>query len=74
MSATTAIVYEVLYDGSEDGPSGPAGDGTFIARFHASEGAKARAFAAENTCYGRPCREPEPITVPMRLARRWGVA
>lgn len=34
-------VWEVLFDGREDGPSGPAGDGTFIERFRSQRDADA---------------------------------
>lgn len=64
-------VYEVLFDGPEDGPTGPAGDGTFIQRFR--EAREAEEFAAGATCYGRPATV-KTARVPRRLAQRWGVA
>lgn len=70
----TVLVYEVLFDGPEDGPSGPAGDGTFIQRFPGNKAGKAAAetFAAANTCYGRPATVSE--AQPSRqTARRWGM-
>lgn len=39
----TVTVFEVLYDGREGGPAGPAGDGTFTERFGPKD--KARALA-----------------------------
>lgn len=73
-SERRVAVYEVLFDGSDDGPSGPAGDGTFVARFGARDSEQAIAFAKSHTVYGRPCRVPEADLVPVSLARRWGVA
>lgn len=64
-------VYAVLFDGSPDGPPGPAGDGTFIKRFRDHDAADR--FAAENTCYGRPA-SVQADDVPRRLAQRWGCA
>lgn len=69
----TVTVYEVLYDGAPDGPSGPMGDGTFVARFGPKQEKAANAFAAASTYYGRPAKVME-TDAPMRLARRWGVA
>lgn len=69
----TVKVYEVLYDGAPDGPSGPAGDGTFVARFGPKKEKAANAFAEAHTCYGKPAKVLE-TDVSMRLARRWGVA
>jgi hypothetical protein len=67
----TIKVYEVLYDGRPDGPSGPAGDGTFIARFRQAKAAND--FAATNTCYGRPATA-SPRDATREQARRWGLA
>lgn len=72
-SKKTVKVFEVLYDGAPDGPSGPAGDGTFIKRFGPKSSADAARFASENTCYGRPAKVTE-TDAPLRLAKRWGVA
>ena len=66
-------VFAVLFDGPQDGPAGPAGDGTFIKRFGPKGGADAAKFAAENTYYGKPSKVDEDMAS-MRLARRWGVA
>lgn len=73
MKEKTIKVFEVLYDGAQDGPAGPAGNGTFIARFGPKNGKAAAAFVAANTCYGRPAKVTE-TDAPRRLARRWGVA
>lgn len=67
----TVRVYEVLADGREDGPSGPAGDGTFVHRFRGK--ADAERFARGNTCYGKPATVIAD-DVPRSLARRWGLA
>jgi hypothetical protein len=72
-ASKTIRVFEVLYDGAPDGPSGPAGDGTFIRRFGPKDEAAANAFAAKNTCYGRPATV-SPRDATRELARRWGVA
>lgn len=66
-------VFEVLFDGPEDGPSGPAGDGTFVARFRRGEKKAAEKFASENTAWGSPAKVTE-TEVPRRTAERWGVA
>lgn len=72
-SEKTVKVFTVLYDGDPDGPSGPAGDGTFIKRFGPKRGADAARFASENTYYGKPSKVTED-DAPLRLARRWGLA
>ena len=72
-SNRTKKVFCVLFDGPEDGPPGPAGDGTFTRRFRAGERAMAEAFARENTCYGRPAKVTED-EVPLHVAQRWGMA
>ncbi len=64
-------VYVTMVDGPEDGPSGPAGDGTFIRRFRTRRDADA--LARVSTCYGRPATVSED-EVPRRLAERWGCA
>lgn len=67
----TVRVWEVLFDGPEDGPSGPAADGTFIERFGSQK--PADAFAAKSTTYGSPSKASFR-DVPKSLARRWGFA
>lgn len=62
------IVWTVLYDGEGDGP---AGDGTFVARYRTE--AAARVFADGRTCYGSPARALEQ-EVSRDTARRWGLA
>ena len=69
----TYTVFEVLFD-TEGDNAGPMGDGTFIRRFHAKDEKIARAFAAENTTYGRsPASCIKSDGVPKRLAQRWGI-
>lgn len=70
MAGRMKKVFAVLFDGPEDGPAGPAGDGTFIQRF--SRKADADAFAKCHTTYGKPAAVDEDV-VPARLAARWGV-
>lgn len=72
-SKKKVTVFEVLFDGPEDGPSGPAGDGTFTQRFGPKDKARAEAFAAPRTYYGRPTKAVES-QVSRALARRWGLA
>jgi len=69
MTTKTIRVYEVLYYAGDDGPSGPAGDGSFIERFRSK--ADAERFAAGRTYYGRPAKV-ESVDAPRRLAQRWG--
>jgi hypothetical protein len=57
-----------------DGPTGPAGDGSFTRRFRGSDLAAATDFAAKHTYYGRPCTVDTDDAVPLHLAQRWGVA
>ena len=61
-------VYEVIVDGHEDGPAGPACDGTFVSRFRTKKAADA--FAEGKTYYGRPA-QVMASEVSQRLARRW---
>lgn len=68
MTRSTVAVWEVLYYGPG---LGPAGDGSFVARFR--NASDARVFAAGNVYYGRPA-EAVRVEVPRRLAQRWGVA
>ncbi len=72
-SEKTVTVFEVLFDGPENGPAGPAGDGTFTERFGPKDKARAESFAAARTYYGRPTKAVES-RVSVRLARRWGLA
>jgi hypothetical protein len=69
-SERTVRVYEVFYYAGDDGPSGPAGDGTFIARFRKQ--GDAEAYAAGKTLYGKPARVTSD-DVPTRVAQRWGI-
>lgn len=69
----TIRVHSVLFDGPENGPSGPAGDGTFIKRFGPRDAKAAETFASENTYYGRPAKV-NVSQVSRRLAQRWGLA
>ena len=65
-------VFEVLYHVDDNHPmahGGPAGDGSFIARFHNE--AKAKAFAAKHECYGQPAKVSRCDNVPKRLVDRW---
>lgn len=62
-------VYEVLHDTDTDG--GPAGDGTYIARFR--DQLEAERFAAAHTSYGRPAKAIA-FDAPRHLAQRWGLA
>jgi hypothetical protein len=64
-------VYETLVDGREDGPAGPAGDGTFVVRRRKE--ADMKAFVVGKTCYGKPATY-NPREVSVKLARRWGLA
>lgn len=61
-------VYAVLTDTDREGP---AADGTIIFRFRTR--AEADRHASKATTYGRPAKVSED-TVPVRLARRWGLA
>ena len=65
------MVYEALVDGREDGPAGPAGDGTFVVRRRRE--ADMKAFVVGKTCYGKPATY-NPREVSVKLARRWGLA
>jgi hypothetical protein len=67
-SRKTVTVYEVIADGSGDGP---AGDGTFVRRFRTAQ--DAAAFAAVATCYGRPAQVQIAENVPRHIAQRWGM-
>jgi hypothetical protein len=64
----TIRVYEVLAD--LEGP-GPYGDGLKVFRFRAQS--EAEQFAYSRTCYGKPAHA-DPCDVPLRIARRWGLA
>lgn len=64
-------VFEVLYYAGDDGPSGPAGDGTFV--FRSRDRREAERFASGRTCYGKPADVMES-RVPRSLAQRWGCA
>lgn len=64
-------VFETLVDGPENGPAGPAGDGTFVVRRRKE--ADMKAFIVDKTCYGKPATY-DPRKVPVALARRWGLA
>lgn len=64
----TYTVYEVLADGSGDGP---ACDGTYISRF--KRAADAQRFASRSTCYGKPATVSVRNDVPKRLMDRWGL-
>ncbi len=68
-SERTVRVYEVLFQGPEDGPAGPAGDGTFVRRFDSKRDAEA--FAAGETIWGRPAKV-DVTDAPARVANRWG--
>lgn len=67
MASRLVLVFEVLHDTNG---SGPACDGTMVARFKSRRDADR--FAAGNTCYGRPAKVLE-ASVPRALAQRWGV-
>lgn len=71
MNAKTIRVFEVLYYAGDDGPDGPAGDGSFIERFR--DESEATQFANGKHYYGEPSTV-EPRDVPRRLAQRWGMA
>lgn len=62
-------VWEVLYDGPG---AGPAGDGTYVERFRTA--ASANAFARGRTAYRRGSAIVTKVSVPRRLAARWGLA
>lgn len=65
-------VFEVLYHVDDDHPmanGGPAGDGSFIARFRDEK--KAESFASKHECYGQPCKVSRCDNVPQRLVSRW---
>lgn len=64
-------IFVTIVDGPEDGPPGPAGDGTFVHRFRTRRDADD--FVAGKTYYGRPATVRED-KVPLRLAERWGLA
>jgi len=64
-------VFESLIDGPEDGPAGPAGDGTFVVRAKTRKEIEKK--VAGKTCYGREVKITE-TQVSLRLARRWGFA
>ena len=66
----TVKVYEVGYYAGDDGPSGPCGDGIFIARFR--DRRDAERFATGKTMWAGPARVSE-VDAPVRLAQRWGV-
>ena len=66
-SHRTVTVFVVLFDGTSPGP---AGDGTHIARFRRE--ADAKAFAAQNTCYGQPATYDRD-EVPEHIAQRWSI-
>lgn len=65
--SSTKTIYEVIYDGAG---SGPAGDGTHIARFRTKRDADS--FAAQHTAWGRPTTATAAV-VSVALARRWGL-
>ena len=70
--AKSNTVFEVVYHVDDDHPmanGGPAGDGSFIARFH--DESRAKVFAARNTYYGKPCDVSRCDNVPRRLIERW---
>lgn len=66
-AARMVKVWEVIYDGKG---SGPAGDGTYIYRTKSEKDAKA--FAKQNTAWGRPT-EAKMSEVPSNIAQRWGL-
>lgn len=63
----TVKVFEIVHDTDGDGPMG---DGVQIYRTRNER--EAQAFAARNTCYGRPATV-QSVDAPMRLVKRWGV-
>ncbi len=68
MANKTVKVFTTIVDGKG---SGPAGDGTFVARFRTRTAAEQ--FIAGRTYYGNaPTIDEEDA--PRRLAERWGVA
>ncbi len=60
-------IFEVLHDTAGDGPHG---DG--LATFRTRDRKDAESFAAGHTCYHKPATV-EPVEVPVKLARRWGL-
>ena len=72
----TMRVYEVLYSVSDESPlshAGPAGDGTFIARFRSRQAAEQ--FAARHAGpYGQEKATVDVTDAPRRIAQRWGLA
>ena len=70
--ARVYTVFEVLYHVDDDhsmAHGGPAGDGSFIARFRDEE--RARSFAARHEYCGQPCKVSRCDNVPQRLVSRW---
>ena len=67
----TVTVFETLVDGPENGPAGPAGDGTFVVRRRKE--ADMKVFIVGKTCYGTPATY-DSREVSVALARRWGLA
>lgn len=66
-AAKTVKVWEVVYDGKG---SGPAGDGTYIYRTKSEK--EAKAFAKQNTAWGKPT-EARMTEAPANVAARWGL-
>jgi hypothetical protein len=71
VSTKTVKVFEVLYYAGDDGPDGPAGDGSHIARFRSRQDAER--FASGKTYYAEPASVSE-VDATRKLAQRWGVA
>jgi hypothetical protein len=71
-SAKLVKVFSALVDGPEDGPVGPAADGTFVVRSSTLEGLRAK-IGPNPTTYGRPAKIHEDME-PLHLAQRWGCA
>lgn len=62
----TVRIWVTVVDGA---PGGPAGDGTWVRRFHTFD--EAHALARRSTCWGQPATVTAQ-DAPKRIADRWG--